>query len=482
MKKTLLSIAALASLSFAFADNYSMTASGFNDIPTATSFTNTTTSGVFYNDVDDFISVNDFSNVEFEKFFGFGGYNYNGGNAMNFGFAKHLKPCYFGFFFGGQLDGFKMENKFSDDSDYDKLNYKYTADSTKGYTGSILLGFDKFAIKTSLLYNPVGGKSTYTEVKPADGDESKVQEDVYELYGDIQIGLSGKYSPHFEIGLDSWTAKKYDNSKGYADKGFSDLYLRAGITYDLNSDSKDSDKKDSDKKDSKKETKKSDDTFFQAVDFDVDTRWRFTPIIQNQNKDGSDEHLGFANNLIQIKPTYKATINATEKFTLGTKLAIPLQFGVVGDEDSSKPIKGDKAYNVARVTNTDIGFVPSLALGITYAAVPEKVQFNYGTTIDFGELGWNIVTTQTRKDADTASIDKTYTDVSFGFDSSAFNTNWTAGFTLFFGKTVTFDASYNILNKLNNNSVNYRTGNNDIWETVQDVFVQRLEFLLSVKL
>ena len=77
MKKVIISILTLACLSFAFADNYSMNATGFNDIPTATSFTNTTTAGVFGNDIDDYMSVSDFSNVEFDKFFSFLGYNYN---------------------------------------------------------------------------------------------------------------------------------------------------------------------------------------------------------------------------------------------------------------------------------------------------------------------------------------------------------------------------------------------------------------------
>ncbi len=479
MKKVFISILTLACLSFAFADNYSMNATGFNDIPTATSFTNTTTAGVFGNEIDDYMSVSDFSNVEFEKFFSYLGYNYNETTGFNFGFAKQFKPFYLGWYFGGRLDGFAMENVFSDQDNADKVNYDYAADAKYAYTGALLLGFDKLAVKTSLLYNPVGGTGTYTEVQPDSGDESKVQVDVYELYADIQMGLSGKYAPHFEIGLDSWVAKKYDNSKGYADNGFADLYLRGGITKDLNSSGK---KEESDSKDKKAKESDNSELFLHALDFDIDTRWRITPVIQNQNKDGEDEHIGFANNLIQFKPTYRATVNATEKFTLGAKLAIPLQIGVVCEEDYVKPIDGDKVYDTDRVWNTDIGFVPSIDLGITYKLVPEKFQFNCGTSIAAGELGWNIVSTQLRDKADSEKVDHTVTDVKFGFDSSAFNTNWTAGFTLFIGKSVTVDASYNILNKLNNNSVNYRTGNNDIWETMQDVFVQKLEFLISVKI
>lgn len=460
MKKIIFTVLALVGLSTAFADNYSMNATSIIDVPTATSFTNKTTSGIFSTDVDNFMSVKDYNTVAPEKFFGYAGYNYNNSTGFNFGFAKQLKKFYLGWYFGGQLDGFSMQNKFSDKSDANKLEYTYNADATKTYTGSLLLGFEKFAVKSTLLYNPVNGAGSVSSVKDKDNNETTVDKDVYDIYADVQVAFPGKARPHFEVGLDSWVAKYYANKEGYADKSVYDLYLRGGFSKDLNSE---------------------DETFTHGFDFDFDTRWRITPMVQNQNDKGKDEHFGAADNMIQATAAYNATLEASDRLTLGAKVAVPLQVGMVWAEDYSKAIDGDKVYNTARKFYTDIGFAPKLDLGATFAVAKDKVNFNLGTSIAMGEIGWNIVGTQNRKSSSESSIDSTDTTVKFGFDSADFSTKWNAGFTAFFGEKVTLDASYNILENLNNNSIDY-SSQSDIWGTAQKIFVHKLEFLVSVKL
>lgn len=460
MKKVIFTVLALAGISAAFADNYKMNASSIIDVPTATSFTNKTTSGIFGSDVDDYISVKDYVNVAPEKFFGFAGYNYNDSNGFNFGFAKQLKKVYLGWYFGGQLDGFYMQNKFSDASDANKVDYTYNANASNTYTGSLLLGFEKFSIKASLLYNPVNGVGSVSSVTDSDNNKTTVNKDTYDIYADLQFAFPGKLKPHFEAGLDSWVAKYYSNTEGYADKSFYDLYLRGGITKDLKSE---------------------DETFEHSFDFDLDTRWRITPVVQNQNKDGSDENFGAANNLIQFTAAYNASLAATDRLSLGAKVSVPFGIGMVWDQEYTKAIGGDKVYASARKFYTDLGFEPKIDLGVVFAIAKEKVNFNCGTSITVGKLGWNFVGTQNRADTSKSSIDSTDTTVKFGFDSSAFSTSWTAGFTAFFGEKVTLDASYNILENLNNNSVDY-TSNSDIWETAQKIFVHKLEFLVTVKL
>ena len=54
-----------------------------------TSKTNTATAGLFGNDVDDYMSVNYWSGIAPEKFFGYFGMGRNrAGNTYNLGFAK----------------------------------------------------------------------------------------------------------------------------------------------------------------------------------------------------------------------------------------------------------------------------------------------------------------------------------------------------------------------------------------------------------
>lgn len=69
MKKIICAAAlGAAVLSFASAKNYTgVNAAAIKDVPTATSFTATTTKGLFSTDVDDFISVTDFWGVQPEN-------------------------------------------------------------------------------------------------------------------------------------------------------------------------------------------------------------------------------------------------------------------------------------------------------------------------------------------------------------------------------------------------------------------------------
>lgn len=467
MKKIIATILTLAIASFAFATGngyktLKQRVSPIHDIPSASSYTDATTSGVFGTDVDDFMDVNSYTNVQPEKFFGFLGYNYddtyNTGVGFNFGFAKQFKPFYLGYWFGGTVDGFTMESVFDDTDKANKTDYEYNAEASRSYTGAVLLGFDKFAVKTSMLYNPKDGKGYYSKLEPDSGDSTIKSADTYEIYFDVQVGLATKLAPHFEIGLDSWVEKAYDNSNGTVDKSFYDLYLRGGITKDL---------------------KSNDDIFTHSWDFDLDTRWRIKPIVQNENDDGSDENIGEANNLIQLSATYNVELTATDKLTLGASIGLPLKFGMIWDPEYTKAIKGDKVYGNRNIS-TDILFVPTLDFGVQYAAVPNKFQLNAGTNIEIGTIGWNIDATQFRK-SDSSSVDSTSTDVTFGYNSEDFSTSWTCGFTAFFGKNVTLDASYNILEDLTNNSIDY-SSKNDIWETAQAIFVHKLEFLVTVKL
>ncbi|MDR2662152.1 MAG: hypothetical protein LBC31_04055 [Treponema sp.] len=70
------------------------------------SMKNTATGGLWGNDMDNVQDVNDWQDVEFDKFFGFlagGGWNNNNIPFVSGGFAKNFGPLYLGIFYSGSL-------------------------------------------------------------------------------------------------------------------------------------------------------------------------------------------------------------------------------------------------------------------------------------------------------------------------------------------------------------------------------------------
>ena len=69
-----------------------------------TSMTDESSQGLFGTDVDDYLDVNEWSNVQPTKVFGFLSYGTSGTDKINTGFAMPVGKFYLGAFFGGQLN------------------------------------------------------------------------------------------------------------------------------------------------------------------------------------------------------------------------------------------------------------------------------------------------------------------------------------------------------------------------------------------
>ena len=77
-----------------------------------TSMTNESTRGLFGTDVDDYLDVNEWSNVKPEKLFGFLSYGKSGTDKLNFGLAGPVAgKFYLSGFFGGQLNSWTSEKR-----------------------------------------------------------------------------------------------------------------------------------------------------------------------------------------------------------------------------------------------------------------------------------------------------------------------------------------------------------------------------------
>lgn len=127
------------------------------------SMTNESTKELFGTDVDDYLDVNEWSNVKPEKLFGFLSYGKSGNDQLNFGLAGPVAgKFYLSGFFGGQLNSWtsKKETK-NKGKDENKTTTKTTSENTA--SGSLLFGFDNIGIMGSFTYKPGTNNGTVTD-------------------------------------------------------------------------------------------------------------------------------------------------------------------------------------------------------------------------------------------------------------------------------------------------------------------------------
>ena len=403
--------------------NVRLRVTGINDLPGPGSYTSSSTAGRFGNEVDDYMGVNDWSGVEFDKAFGFLAYNGDTSDPVNLGYATHLFGQYVGFWFGGHGADFKMRTTTYSDDKYGKNSYYYEAttdDEVKDdYAAAVLVGIGDIGIKASMYYDP--NTSYYTKID-TDKDNYE-QQDLWRFYGDVSVGLGGESAIYFDVGADINSAKRQRNT-GYYDDSFTDLYLRGGLT--LSS----------------------------GWALDLDTRWRLFPAVVEESSEGKKEVTGYTDNLIKLSAGKGWKWDVSDRFTFKTKLAVPLYIGFYSNEkDGSKDAtsgSGDWTYSQSHTHYIDIVTQPTLKFGGVYALRPEKVNFNFGTSVKVGALGWNIDATGYRKQDDEGNYtdkayDATSTTVQFGWDSASWGITWSSGFTVFVTDKVTLDMEWNIL-------------------------------------
>jgi len=91
------------------------------------------TAGLFGTDVDDSMSVTDYSNVEFDKWFGFAGYG--GTVPLSIGFATELGPLYLGTWYSGNIISTTKRRTDSNWTTYSQLTQDWTAKQFETYLG-----------------------------------------------------------------------------------------------------------------------------------------------------------------------------------------------------------------------------------------------------------------------------------------------------------------------------------------------------------
>lgn len=437
----------------AFAQRISIAQGPFNYYEAGNIISNTriSTVGLYYTDVDNFMSVTRWNTVKPETFFGHIGYE----DELNVGFAKQFKDFYIGTSFVGQLDGLISTTT---NNDGDKTTTTET-NVANDFTAAALFGFGNMAFKATAAWNG----ADITNTKNVDGDVKK--EEIFNLNINLENGFITKLDDKplemsFLLGLDSVVNKtvdelaetKEDNSTYTINVGSSALW-----TFDTK------------------------ENYVQEGLLHLYTSWAIPSVVQ-ENAGMKVKYFGQYNNQIALMPEYRITFNPTERLSMKFGALLPFTFAFKGDADYAE-MDGNKSYNTARNETVYVDITPAISLGMVYQVLPEKVNFNMGINFNTPSLSWNTDIIKTRTDATSKDVDATSTTTTYTYDDYTAGVNFGSGFTVQLAKTVTFDCYWNILSNIFGDDFKsgLNEGNNNFWNTVNKIFVHNIGFSISAK-
>ena len=437
----------------AFAQRISIAQGPFNYYEAGNIISNTriSTVGLYYTDVDNFMSVTRWNTVKPETFFGHIGYE----DELNVGFAKQFKDFYIGTSFVGQLDGLISTTT---NNDGDKTTTTET-NVANDFTAAALFGFGNMAFKATAAWNG----ADITNTKNVDGDV--IKEENFNLNINLENGFVTKLDDKplemsFLLGLDSSVDKTVDET--------ADLKTDLS-TYTINVGS------------SALWTFDTKEKYTQEGLLHLYTSWAIPSYSQDIGGVKS-KGFGMYNNSIALIPEYRITLNPTERLSMKAGATLPFTFDFEGDFDYSET-DGDKVYNNLRTENVDVEIQPMISLGMIYQVLPEKVNFNMGIEFATPSLTWETVTTKTRTDVTSKDVDATSTSTVYNYNDYVAGVNFGSGFTVQLAKTVTFDCYWDILYNLF--GTNFRSdlteGSTNFWNTVNKIFVHNIGFSISAK-
>lgn len=440
-----------------------------------TSMTNESTRGLFGTDVDDYLDVNEWSNVKPEKLFGFLSYGKSGTDKLNFGLAGPVaSKFYLSGFFGGQLNSWTSK-KETEKNGKDKNKTTTGTNTTNKASGSLLFGFDNIGIMGSFTYQPRANNGTVTDKLTKTTDtKNKFNLEVALKAGMNITGSENKiFKASAELGLTSKVDKEITKTTGsspsytLANGSEYTLRLNGGVGFDFAHNG----------------------PVTQGASFALNTEWNIYPIVTSENSSTNTKVkiYGKLSDTLTLDPAWQITYEPEEsKVALKAKVNVPVAFHFENDENYTDTIisgSSTKVYKTDRKYTTGINFTPALSVGLTYAPI-SKFRFNLGAKFKVPTFGWTIKTTKHRNSSDgsltAAGTDK---DVTWDFKTADGKIEFSTGFTWLISQNITFDAYWNLgENLLNGFKIDFNEGNHNFWNTVNKLFAHNIGFLLSVKL
>lgn len=440
MKKTLMAVLAAAMVgNLAFAQ---------------VSRTNAATKGLFGNDTDAFMDVNNWDSVEPENLFAV---MYYENSALSAGAAHEFENFYLGFFGYGIMETFSS-NKVTTGGD-STTTVKSDTLNKFGFEGLFGL-YDVGGIKLSFDFQNNGSNQTVSDKDKKVGNKNYYM-NIKAAYGFNSEWNDKKLSPVFEVYYETATDKTFNTSadpQTTSDSSVSAIGLSAatGIAFPKKGFAE------------------------QNVGLKLDTAFGIIPkdnLDLSSNPDFGfgpyEKQSGISAFQMTFTPDYTATFTPVEKMSLKVNAALPVYFGAVNGPTSvtsggvETTIDGDN-----RVKYTLTTIKPELKAAMVYN-LKENFQINAGASFALGSLQIN-----TEKGPLTDSSTLTFADttkpVTF---SSGFA--WKP-----FGEKLVLDCTYEILAGLfgNDLSSDLTTGASvPIWNNLNKMFVHNLTIGVSSK-
>ena len=442
-----------------------------------TSMTSHSTQGLFGTDVDDFMNVNEWQNVQPKNIFGFLGYNTVdpekpiadgtqkvGDGALNLGFAHQFKPFYLGTYFEGQLSGWKHEKKTNGDT-----ATTIGSANAKKANGKLLFGFGNVGVMTDISYTPDGTKTTtWTESTKTKYTKDKFKLD-FNLMAGMNLNLNNKLFKisaklGLESGVDKETTKKDKKLTSFKDSSKYDLILNAGFSHDLSSK----------------------DGLTHTVLADLDTKWGIWPtkrsVVVVGSTTNTDYKYGELKDIITLTPKYQIAYEPEGKFAFKAEAALGIGFDFDNEYNYTRRVVssgGDtKTYNAARKYKTTLSLKPAVKTAFTYAP-HQKFKLNFGLGFKVPEIGWAFTKEETR-DTD-GNVKKTDRSNTFTFTTKDGKFDASSGFTWLITENITLDAYWALMGDLFKDFTTTLSKDDNLWVTINKIAVHKIGFAVSAK-
>ena len=441
------------------------------------SMTSYSTQGLFGTDVDDFMNVNEWQNVQPKNIFGYLGYNTVdpdkpitdssqklGDGVLNLGIAHQFKAFYLGTYFEGYLSGWRNEKKANGDKETKIVG-------TQKSNSKLLFGFGNIGVMMDVSYEPNSAKkTTWTE-----SSKTKQIDDLFKLDFNLSAGMNLNsnnklFKISAKLGLESDVKKKTTKVDSklttFTDGSKYDLIVNAGLSHDLSSK----------------------DGLTHTILADLETKWGIWPTKTAITGSGSSRVTTYTHgrlkDVITLTPKYQIAYEPEGKFAfkaeagMGIGLDFENAFNYTRTVSSANTVK---AYNKARVYKTTLSFKPTIKTAFVYTPV-SKFKLNFGVGFKLPSVEWAFSKTETRKE-DSGSVEKTERGNAFEFKTDAGEFNASSGFTWLVTENVTIDANWDIMTNLfEKGKFKTKLKNSDnFWITVNKMLVHKVGFALSFK-
>ncbi|MCR4791017.1 MAG: hypothetical protein K5839_08065 [Treponemataceae bacterium] len=449
-------------------------------------------------EVENFMDVNSFNTVDFEKVFFYGGWSDvidddSADNLFNFGVATKFNKFYAAFFYAGNYFGCETTTTTGDT----QTTTTSTAKSNNTpLTFSALFGINNLGIKATILHESVSSSDVKSNIQNESNTVvSNTHASEYELFPLVEVGYKLEtekvtISPRANFGYDIYTDHENGNSeswmkvsgtetttevKAYEKNNTDYLTVGIGSTFELPEKGSWAHSFDADLQFDAKIRTYNEYSYTKAVSTgNVST----TQIVESE----TIRSYG-AENTTSFTGAWNADWNISDKVSMSFGASIPVAFkfsnpNYVETSTTTTTVDGTETSDSSSTsTSQSVTFTtnitPELNMSIMYNPI-EKLGLYAGTEIYIPSL----VVTSTTATSGTKTVES-----EFGNDTNSFgNVTWASGLRLDVTKNITLDCSYTILQDLFTNfssTISYPT---EFWEGVGKVVFHDFSFLVTVKL